>query len=180
MKKWIRLAIAGLIAVGCAPKSEDKDSSTDSGLIGETGDTNETGETGDTDDTPALTTATLSGVITRSASLTEDGDGLAAVWLYTEDPDLIAGRIEPDNPETLPANFTDTTTEIAFIIEDLPPQKDPFWVLAIFDDDGSGWQMGPGTGDLLALDGKSLHQILMDTPGNWELNLDLNTVQSAE
>lgn len=176
MKKWIGLAVAALVSVGCAPKSDHKDSGVDSGLTGDSGDTDDTGDSGDTN---SLTTATLSGVITRTAALTGDGEGLAAVWVYTVDPDKVAGRVEPDNPQPLPANFTDADTEIAFTIENLPPQKEPFWVLAIFDDDGSGWQLGPGTGDLLALDGRSLFQVVMDVPGQFELNLVLNTVQSA-
>ena len=189
MKRWIGMAIVGLITAGCAPKNKDKDSSADTGVIGETGepgetgdtdDTDETGNSGDTGDTEALTTVTLSGVITRSATLTEDGDGLAAVWIYNVNPDEVAGRLEPDNPQILPANFTDTNTEIAFSIEEIAPQTNPFWVLAIFDDNGSGWQMGPGTGDLLALDGENLHQIVMDVPGEWELNLDLNTVHPTK
>ena len=96
MKKWIGMAIVGLITAGCAPKNKDSD--TDTGVIGETGepgetgDTDETGNSGDTGDTEALTTVTLSGVITRTADLTEDGDGLVAVWVYTADPDKVAGQ----------------------------------------------------------------------------------------
>ena len=83
-------------------------------------------------------------------------------------------------PQTLftnhSADFSSRESELPYTVEGIEPQDSPFWVLAIVDDDGSGWQFGPGTGDLLALDQGDLYPVEMTEAGEFELNLDLNTV----
>jgi hypothetical protein len=169
--RWIVGALMGFLVLACAPKDEGTDSGDTEAGIAETGIT----ETGDTETGElACDLASLKGMIGRSADFTEDGIGDAAVWIF---PGSLTTITPPESMFTnFSADFSERGTQVPYRVDGIIPRDTPYWVMAIFDDDGSGWQMGPGTGDLLAMDGGDLFEIILDSPGEHEMDFDLNMV----
>ena len=61
-----------------------------------------------------------------------------------------------------------------YLLEGITPRTDPYYVMAIFDDDASGFPSGPQGGDLISTDGTGIASIMIDSEGSWELDLELN------
>jgi hypothetical protein len=136
------------------------------------------GETGDTasgmDSGTLGPMATLSGTVSRSASLILDGIGDLYVLLFEDNP--------VENPGSPPvawgsfeADFSQGGATQAYRINDIPLGSKAYNVVAFLDDNGSGHTTGPDSGDLMAMIGMmEFPQVEVLEATDYELNLDLN------
>jgi hypothetical protein len=94
-----------------------------------------------------------------------------AVWVFEVDPQVSPGpqsfAVEID------ADFSADGVEVAYSISGIPAREEDYYVMGIFDDDESGWAIGPGAGDLGAVGEAGLIIVEMKTAGTVQLDLDL-------
>ena len=155
-----RLALfSAAVAVGCASEIGSLDSAEPEGM----------GEMGE-----------ISGVVTRSAEVQGDGIGNVIVLVfYGVSP---AVDRSPHNALVLPyEDLSQPGAEVAYRIQNLFPEPEPYTVLAVFDEDDSlmdSMDWVPTEGDLLssALDSGDSPVVLIGQDVACDLTLDLSVV----
>ena len=147
------------VAVGCASEIGSLDSAEPEGM----------GEMGE-----------ISGVVTRSAEVQGDGIGNVIVLVfYGVSP---AVDRSPHNALVLPyEDLSEPGSEVAYRIQNLFPEPEPYTVLAVFDEDDSlmdSMDWVPTEGDLLssALDSGDSPEVLIGQDDACDLTLDLSVV----
>ena len=108
--------------------------------------------------------ATLQGVVTRSAPMTLDGVGDLYISAFASDPSA-GGSDEPAAFLFLgKSDLSTTASSVAYSLQ-VPVSAQPWYVLAIFDDDKSGLNPEPGPGDLMSLGDDGAPSVVADTEG---------------
>ena len=125
--------------------------------------------------------ATLSGTVSRTATIQEDGQGDLYVALFDSNPVSLDDSVTPTlvgRAILLTQDLVADDAAVDYLIEDVPPRSEPYFVITFFDDNGttSDEDPSPDKGDLVSLDGFSAFQVLMDTPEHFEHDLVLNAV----
>ena len=129
------------------------------------------------DDDTSVVTGSLSGDITRSADYSDDGIGDLHVIVFGTNP--IAGPGKPETIATalLPAvDLTDPATVVPYAVDGIPVRVDPYWITAIFDDNGTASPSGApsDTGDLIPTINGDPPTFVMDSSIGLTLDLELN------
>jgi hypothetical protein len=104
--------------------------------------------------------ANIVGHVLRAAPLSGDGIGDLYIAVFGKDPK----GVDPGEPVAFVrisgADFSKDETSVEYSIE-VPASPNPVYVLAIFDDDGSGIEPTPGPGDLVSLGSEKTPSIVV-------------------
>ena len=133
--------------------------------------------TGDDDDaTPATTT--LTGTVTRTADIEQDGVGDLYVAAFDGNPvDLLNTPNMLGFQQIVAADLNAAAVAITYEITGLVPgASSPFHVIAFFDDNGtaSSTTPEPDVSDLVSLDGFAAPTVQINDAAGATLDLDLN------
>lgn len=130
---------------------------------------------GEPDAAPAAQTATLRGVVTASAQPANGGVG--ALYVAVTDRSPIMGDAEPVAGIVIEsADFSVEGAAVAYELV-VPVAEMAVYVTAFLDDNGNAETVdppGPDMGDLMSLDGLDPPSIVVASPGDYTLDLDLN------
>lgn len=154
-----------LLLLGC-PSGDDDDSifvgDDDDATWRDPGD--DDAATDDDDSTLSGGVATLQGVVTRAIPFSEDGIGDLYISAFPNDP-TSGGDSEPIAFQLIEgADLSDDTVGVAYT-QEVPVRSQVWYILAIFDDDGSGLEEAPGPGDLMSLGQDGAPSVLVDVEG---------------
>ena len=177
------LLLLGLtLLAGCPSTGDDDDSSADDDDTADDDDataddddaTADDDDSGDDDDSAAAT-ASLSGVVTRSAACAEDCVAILRISILdtnpaTTDPTPLWGLDLPD------VDLSADDASVPFLIEGITPRAEPYYVSALFDDNGNADPDNPDadSGDLVVVEGFGVPTVVMDSAAEFTLDLDLN------
>lgn len=134
------------------------------------------GCTSDTDAGANGNCAELSGTIARIRPVAGDGVGDMVVSVMTANP-----AFDPDNAELVEAlviegvdmNADGATAE--FHVACVPPRDEAYYVNAFFDEDEDAVEVeGPEVGELINVHLDESDQVVMDAPGKYSINIELN------
>jgi hypothetical protein len=133
---------------------------------------------------PLPTLASIEGVITRSAPVQGDGIGTLLVGLF-QDPsgDPLPVPLWGWSRHDVDVNADDLA--VPYVISNVYPQDQPYYVAAIFDEDGDlviGPNLYPTQGDLLsvAIEDGAIPPVVVDAGGTHALDLDLGDVSTID
>ena len=103
-------------------------------------------------DTAWMELGRVEGVVKRTAELTGDGVGnLIVTAFFATTP---ASNQQPHNGiAVLNVDFSDPDAEVSFVLENFFPEPEPYYFLAVFDEDNSlmkDFTWHPSAGDLLS------------------------------
>lgn len=176
-------ALALLALVGCTA-SGTIDSATTLPHTGTTatGDAPVTGTTESTTGTGDPTsdgTSSITGTITRSAQVQEDGAGTVYVAVFDGNPinllnppSVIGQALVADQDLNAPG------ATVAYVVEGVPAWDQPYHVMAFFDDNGNvdAQAPKPDQGDLVSMEGMGAPTVVVSAEGPATLDLVLNAV----
>jgi hypothetical protein len=138
-------------------------------------------DAGDDDDpcgNPKVGTGSMSGTITRTAPLQEDGVGMLLVAVFALDPIKVQSACEAALVSYDDVDLSASGASHAYSLPGIPPSATEYYVVALFDDNGDFGQKkgdeGPLPGDLMHLVGEALPRVLVpdDTPVTLDLVLN--------
>jgi len=124
------------------------------------------------DDDSGVEGGSVEGIVSRSADLT--GDGLGSLYVTISD-----GSIKGEPPtivgeDTLSdQDFSDPESTLEFVVHGIPPRPEPYQVEIFFDEDESGGQGGPSSGDLTI---SSPVPVTVPTEDSVKINIVLDVV----
>ena len=133
-------------------------------------------------DAPPSSAARLSGVVRRSAAPQGDAAGNVYIALFDRDPianmdtAVVVGNALLPGVDRAAAGAT-----VGYVVGDVPPRADAYFVIAFLDDNGNVDQnnpdaAGPDRGDLVSLMGVSAPRVTVATAGDHNHDIDLNLV----
>jgi hypothetical protein len=94
------------------------------------------------------------------------------------DPVLSGGKVNPLAVQIIPGvDMNPDDVAIPYKLLDVPVRKEPSFIVAFLDDNGTvnSDKPGPDKGDLLSLEGLSAPKITVDQPGPQSYDITLNT-----
>ncbi|MGB0591171.1 MAG: hypothetical protein ACPGU1_15960 [Myxococcota bacterium] len=181
---WLVLAFTAVLCVGCDAELDVSDDGVSQEAPAEVDPDLEPDP--EPDPEPSLVTApeplaSLSGTVSRTASIQEDGQGDLYVALFDSNPVSMDPTVEPVLVGRAILFTQDLVAEDAvvdYLIEEVPPRSEPYFVITFFDDNGTTTDddPSPDKGDLVSLDGFSAFEVVMDTAEHFEHDLVLNAV----
>ena len=126
----------------------------------------------------AASSASLVGVVTRTAEPRAGGVGHLYVAVFDRDPVLdrdsarVVGNARVDD-----ADMRDPGAAIPYRVDELPPRSEPYFVIAFLDDNANVDPSAPGPdrGDLVSLNGLSAPSVTAAGPEDVALDIVLNT-----
>ena len=126
-------------------------------------------------------TATLSGVVTRSAEIQGDGIGDVYVALFETNPVVLGEGPEPVLVARARLEDQDLNADdcvVSYTLEGIPPRAEPYFVITFFDDNDTIDEDAPGPdkGDLMSLSGPTADEVVLDAPESYEHDMVLNAV----
>ena len=132
-------------------------------------------------DDASAATASLSGQVTRTAEIQEDGIGDLYVALFETNPVRFEEGPEPVLVTRALLEDQDLNAEdsvVTYLMEGIPPRPEPYFVITFFDDNDTidVDAPGPDKGDLVSLTGPSADEVVLDAPEVYEHDLILNAV----
>lgn len=126
----------------------------------------------------AASSASLVGVVTRTAEPRAGGVGHLYVAVFDRDPVLdrdsarVVGNARVDD-----ADMREPGAAVPYRVDGLPPRSEPYFVIAFLDDNANVDPSAPGPdrGDLVSLNGLSAPSVTAAGPGDVALDIVLNT-----
>jgi len=126
----------------------------------------------------------IEGVVRRSAELQGDGIGnIIVLAFYAQQPAL---ENSPHNVLVIPyQNLGDPDAEIAYTLYNFFPEPEPYYLLAVFDEDDSlmeGFSWAPTAGDLMTalLEVGEFEPVYIESGEVLEMDLDLGEVVEGD
>ena len=125
--------------------------------------------------------ASLSGHVTRSAEIQEDGVGDLYVALFENNPVVLGEAPEPILVARVRLEAQDLNADdcaVRYTLEGIPPREEAYYVITFFDDNGTIDEEAPGPdkGDLMSLSGPTADEVVLDAPEAFEHDMVLNAV----
>ncbi len=162
---------------GGANNTTGTNNATNNVTVNNTAGVNNTTGTNNTSNNTGGDTATLFGVVTRSAAPAAGGVG--GLYLAVFDGDPLGGGQLVANSRIVGADMTSPDAAIAYQIEGIPARADEYFIIGFLDDNetvdpNDEDSQRPDRGDLVSLQGFGAPKVTIDVAGEKEFDIDLN------
>lgn len=124
--------------------------------------------------------ATVQGVVRRKAGVRPQNGGKGSLYISVMDGDPVlgGGSVRSIAVQVVPnVDLNPDTAAVPYQLLDVPLRKEPYFVVAFLDDNGTVNQdkPGPDKGDLLSLEGLAAPKLTIDKPGTLDYDITLTT-----